>query len=74
MNITLNEETDFTITALMAYMKEKHGTKKSGKPFRNGDAQGWMLRGNIPASYGGYKLEYVENEAIGIKLIRVHFT
>ena len=74
MTITLNEETDFTTTALIKYLADKYGTKKSGKPFRIGDLQGIMRRGNLPKNYGGYKVEYITNEAIGFKLVRVHFT
>ncbi len=73
MEVILNEKSDFTTTALVEYLTEKYGTKKSGKPFRIGDFQGYFSRGYLPAAYGGYKIEYITNEAIGLKLIRVHF-
>lgn len=71
--LILNEKTDFTTRALVNYLTSVYGSKKSGKPFRIGSLQGYLRRGNLPKAYGGYKVEYIENEAIGIKLVRVHF-
>lgn len=71
--VVLSEDCDFTTSALVDFLNNKFGTKESGKRFRIGDLQHYVKRGCLPKQYGGQKIEIFENEAIGIKLIRVHF-
>lgn len=64
---------DFTTSALVDFLNEKYGGKKTGKPFTIGDIQQYIRRGFLPKSYGNCEIEVVENEQIGVKVIRVKF-
>lgn len=72
--LVINEETDFTTTALVDHLNKTYSHKKSGSPFTLGDIQQYLRRGFLPKKYGHHPIERVENEKVGIKLIRVDFT
>lgn len=69
----INTDTDFTASALVDFLKEKYGSKKGGTEFTFQDIQQYMRRGYLPKAYGYHPLKRVENDQVGIKLIRVDF-
>jgi hypothetical protein len=64
---------DFTTSALADYLNEKYKTKKTGQKFLIGDIQQYLRRGYLPRPYGHHPISIVENEQIGIKIVRVDF-
>lgn len=70
--VTLTEGKDFTMTALMHHLNEEHGSKRSGEPFNIRDVQQYILKGKIPAIYGGFKIKQLDNNKIGIKVFRLY--
>jgi len=71
--LILSRTKDFTTSKLVKYLTDKYGSKESGKPFTIQDLQQYMGRLKLPKRYGGQRIESVESEEIGVKLIRVHF-
>lgn len=72
MKIELDTETDFTPAALRDYLNNRFKNKATGKKFTMQDIQQYVLRGIIPPSYGGgFKVEVIESDEIGIKILRV---
>jgi hypothetical protein len=69
--VQLNTDTDFTLASLRDYLNERFGQKSSGKPFTIQDIQGYEAKRHIPDAYGGYEVQVLENEEIGIKLLRL---
>jgi hypothetical protein len=64
---------DFTTSRLAEFLNEKYGGKRTGTDFLIGDIQQYLRRGYLPKSYGHHPIEFIGNEEIGIKIIRVHF-
>jgi len=64
---------DYTTSALVDFLNEKYELKKTGKPFLLGDIQQYLRRGYLPKAYGHHPISVLENEEIGIKIIRVDF-
>ena len=71
--VVLDKTTDFTIPALVSYLNEKYGGKKSGKAFTSGDIQQYLRRGYLPKPYGYNPISKVEEDDIGLRLVRVQF-
>ena len=71
--IRLNKETDFTPSQLRDYLNKTFTTKVSGRPFTNSDIYQYSKRGKLPDEYGGYEIKIIEDEKIGIKVLRVNF-
>jgi len=72
MRITLQENRDFTPTALVAYLNKKYTLKKSGTKFNIRDIHQYSLRGRLPDTYGGNSITIISNDTIGIKILRLH--
>ena len=64
---------DFTTSALVKFLNQKHGVKKGGNPFTLGDVQQYLRRGFLPKPYGHHPIKYIKDDKIGIRLIRVRF-
>jgi hypothetical protein len=69
--VQLNPDTDFTLAALRDYLNDRWGAKESGKAFNIQDIQGYEAKRHIPDAYGGYDIEVLENDLMGIKLLRL---
>lgn len=67
----LTPSIDFTAPKLVDHLNTTYGSKKTGKSFTVGDIQQYLRRGFLPKSYGGQLLQIVENEQIGLKVIRL---
>jgi len=72
--IILNEDSDFTTSALVEFLNNKYGGKKTGKPFTLGDIQQYLRRGHLPKPYGHHPISRINSDKVGIKLIRVNFS
>lgn len=71
--VILNSITDFTTSRLVDFLNQRYSVKKTGEPFTTGDIQQYLRRGFLPKKYGDHPISFIENEEIGIKLIRVYF-
>ncbi len=71
--VVLNSITDFTTSKLVDFLNQRYGTKKTGEHFTVGDIQQYLRRGFLPQKYGDHPIDFIENEEIGIKLVRVYF-
>lgn len=69
--IVLERGRDFTLTALAKYLNDTYGNKKSGQPYTPIDIQKYVTRGHLPLHLGGYVLEDISSEDMGIKMIRI---
>jgi hypothetical protein len=69
--IVLNKESDFTPSALVRWLNENYQAKSSGNQFTIRDVQQYTMRGSIPRQYGGKLIEVIEEDAIGIKILRL---
>lgn len=69
--IELIEGKDFTLSALVKRLNKKYKQKKSGKKFELGDIQQYVRRGFLPKAYGNENIEVIENDKIGIKVLRL---
>lgn len=69
--IELKEGRDYTMSALVKALNKEYGSKRSGKEFTLGDIQQYVRRGFIPRLYGGQDIEVVENEKVGVKVLRL---
>ena len=69
----IDDEKDYTTTALVDYLNDKYEHKKTGKKFTLGDIQQYLKRGFLPKPYGHHPIERIEIKKVGLKLIRVHF-
>ena len=72
-NFILNENNDFTVSKLVEFLNDKFKSKKTGSPFTTGDIHQYLRRGFLPKKYGHHPIESIENEDIGVKLVRVYF-
>jgi hypothetical protein len=72
-NVKLNSKTDYTPTQLKAYLNKKYGGKITGKPFTNQDIFMYTKRGYLPPIYSGTKIEVMQTNGIGIRILRVIF-
>lgn len=64
---------DFSTSKLVSYLNDKHEGKRTGTPFTMNDIQQYIRRGKLPVRIGNHPIEVIENEEIGVKVIRVHF-
>lgn len=72
-NFKLNPETDFTPIQLREWLNRKFSTKISGRPFTNQDVYCYARRGYLPKEYTGAEIKFVENNEIGVKILRLKF-
>ena len=64
---------DYTATKLVDFLNDKYGSKKTGQKFKIGDIQQYLRRGFLPKPYGHHPITFVQNDEIGVKVIRVAF-
>jgi len=69
--IVLRVGEDFTPSALVRHLNECFQSKSSGKEFSIRDVQQYTLRGFLPKAYGGNNIEVIQQDKIGIKLLRL---
>ena len=69
--IVLHKDSDFTPSTLVRWLNETQHVKGSGKEFTIRDVQQYTLRGSIPRQYGGQSIEIIEEDSIGIKILRL---
>jgi len=53
---------NLSLTGILKWLEETYKVKKTGKPFSLQDAEGYLIRGNIPQYLGGYLIEKVDNK------------
>lgn len=71
--LILYPETDFTTVRLVDFLNDKYQFKKTGEKFTLNDIQQYLIRGFLPKRYGHHPIARIENEEIGVKLVRVYF-
>lgn len=71
--VTLDYGKDFTTVALVKFLNEKYGQKKTGKPFTLSDIQQYLRRGHLPRPYGFHPITLTYIQEIGINVISVDF-
>ena len=64
--LIINEETDYTTTALVDFLNKKYKSKKTGMRFTLGDIQQYLRRGFLPKKYGHHPIERIENKKVGM--------
>lgn len=69
--ILLERGKDFTLTALADQLNIIYGNKKSGEEYSAIDVQKYVERGHLPLYLGGYKLNELRDEGMGIKMVRI---
>ncbi len=69
--VVLNRDTDFTPSTLVKWLNEEFENKTSGNEFTIRDIQQYTIRGSLPKAYGGHSISVIEEDAIGIKVLRL---
>ncbi len=69
--VILDRGRDFTLTSLTDHLNQVFKVKKSGEPFTVADIHKYVSRGHLPAYLGGYPLERISDEKMGLKVIRI---
>lgn len=69
--VVLNRDTDFTPSALVRWLNDEFESKTSGREFTIRDVQQYTMRGFLPKQYGGNVIEVIEEDEIGIKVLRI---
>ncbi len=70
-NVVLKQGKDYTPSKLRDLLNTQFGEKKSGKKFTNQDIYQYAKRGYLPDEYGGLILKHIDNDAMGVKVLRL---
>jgi len=69
--VVLNRDTDFTPSTLVRWLNSEYKHKSSGREFTIRDVQQYTMRGFLPKHYGGHTIQIIEEDSIGIKVLRI---
>lgn len=60
MKVTIDTNTDFTLTEIKNILNKKFKTKQTGKPFTIMDIYTYTKRHKLPIAYGGNRISVIK--------------